>query len=231
MIAILALPGLMCTDALWRPALDGVGRPVVSPAVPALSDLTAIAATLLADAPPRFLLVGHSMGGYIAYEMLRRAPERIIGVCLVGSPATPDTPEQTAMRGKAVARAGKIGIGPFAAELAGFLMPKAPALKPRVVEMAEAIGLETFTAHQTAIAGRPDSRPGLGAITVPVGVVVGDGDPLLSVEAARTIADAIPGAVLEVAPDCGHLLPIERPDVLADALARLIARTPERDVA
>jgi pimeloyl-ACP methyl ester carboxylesterase len=221
---ILALPGLLCTAALWEDSLGGLGLEVLSPPYPPAGTLAGIAAALLHAAPPRILVIGHSMGGYIAFELLRQAPERIAGLCLIGATAAADGPDQAAARDKAVAQAERAGMASFAARIGAWLMPPpAPAL-PRFIAMAEATGIERFRAQQAAIAARAAGTPLLAGIAVPTLIVTGAADPLFPPDAAAALAAAIPGAACAILPDAGHLPPIEAPAALADALRPWLAR-------
>jgi pimeloyl-ACP methyl ester carboxylesterase len=186
-------------------------------------DMAAIAARILADAPPRFALAGLSMGGYIAFAMLRQAPERIAKLALLDTSARPDVPEQTEGRKKfiAMAEAGKLS------EVVDTLAPRFlhrdrrddPALNRLIRDMAGETGADGFVRQMTAIMKRPDSRPLLAGIGCPTLVLVGDGDELTPPEFSKEIAAGIPGARLAVVPHCGHLSTVENPDAVSAALA------------
>jgi pimeloyl-ACP methyl ester carboxylesterase len=182
--------------------------------VAALMDLLALDAAVL---------VGLSMGGYIAFEMLRQAPQRIARVALLDTSAQPESPEQTARRKQhlALTEAGRYH------EVTDLQFPLAVhpsrhgdrALRREYERMGEETGPEAFVRHQQAIMGRADSRPGLHSIRCPTLVLVGDGDVLTPPDHAREIAAGIAGAQLVVVPDCGHLSTLERPDEVTKALA------------
>jgi pimeloyl-ACP methyl ester carboxylesterase len=189
--------------------------------------MTAIAARILADAPPRFALAGLSMGGYVAFAILRLAPERVVKLAFLDTSARPDTAEQSAAREKFIglARAGKLG------EVVETLTPRFlhrnrhndEALKRVVREMAADTGVEAFVRQQQAITSRPDSRPLLASIRCPTLVVVGEGDELTPPELAKEICTGVSGARLVVVPDCGHLSTIEKPEAVNAALAEWLS--------
>jgi pimeloyl-ACP methyl ester carboxylesterase len=189
--------------------------------------MAAIAARILADAPPRFALAGLSMGGYIAFAMLRQAPDRIAKLALLDTSARPDTAEQSAGREKfiAMAEAGKLN------DIVEALTPRFlhrkhqnnEALKRVVRDMAADTGADAFVRQQKAIMSRPDSRPLLASIRCPTLIVVGDGDELTPPELAREICTGISGARLVVVPECGHLSTIEKPDAVNAALAEWLS--------
>lgn len=222
---LVLLPGLLCDAELWRDVVARLGD-AVSPQVPDLTrddSLGAMAERVLAAAPPRFALVGLSMGGYVAFEILRRAPERISRLALIDTGAAPDSSGRAERRETAMA---SLGVGRFAG-VTGRLLPQ--LVHPRHVDgpvgarvraMAERVGAEAFLRQQRAILDRPDFRPGLGAIRAPTWVAVGDSDVLTPPAAAREIYLGIPDARLHVFADCGHLPPLEQPEETARLLAR-----------
>lgn len=230
MIPIVLVPGLLCTAevfaaqiaALWPYGAVTVASTLEGDTIPE------IAAAILETAPPRFALAGISMGGYIVFEMLRQAPERVVKVALIDTSARPDTPEQTAKRRALIAEVGKAAdfARPLAFAFAGYIHPsrrRDRTLNEINLRMARVVGYAGFVRQTEAIIARPDSRPGLEAIAVPTLVVVGDFDPLTPPERAREIADAIPGARLVVIPECGHSSTTERPEAVSAALIEWIA--------
>jgi pimeloyl-ACP methyl ester carboxylesterase len=174
-----------------------------------------MATRALAAAPPRFALAGLSMGGYVALEIMRRAPGRARRLILFDTSARKDTEEQSRRRRglMALTRSGQFrGVTPRLLPL--LVHPDRVAEQPlagEVMAMAERVGKEAFLRQQTAILGRPDSRPDLPRFAVPTLVAVGAQDALTPPDHAEEIAAGIPGARLEVIADCGHLPTMERP--------------------
>lgn len=232
-VGLVCLPGLLCTPDVWAPVRPLVPAPVVTPELPAFDSIERIAARLLADLPERFVLVGLSMGGYVALEILRTAPERVAGLVLASTTAAPDTDRQKAGRQVAVEQARAAGMTRFAKGLAGYLLGPAasedPAIQAALVTMAERVGLETFVLHQTATAARPDSRDRLAAIACPTAVVAGEADRVTPPDKARALAEEIPDARLVLAPGAGHMLPLEAPAVLAEAISTILAAASARE--
>jgi pimeloyl-ACP methyl ester carboxylesterase len=223
-LPIVLIPGLGCTARLYTeqmPALWTFG-PVTVADHRRADGMDAIARQILEEAPRRFALAGLSMGGYIALAMMRLAPERVMRLALLDTGSRADTPEASEKRKAsiALARAGK--LDEINAMLWPLLVHKErqgdTALKKIAGDMTLIAGAESFARQQTAIMTRPDSRPGLPAISCPTLVLVGDGDQLTPPALSEEMAGLIPGSKLVVVPDCGHLSTLERPDAVTQAL-------------
>ena len=189
---LLLVPGLACTLRLYEPQMPHLWQfgPVTVASHTRHDSMAAIAADILANAPPKFALAGLSMGGYIAFEMMRQAPERIIKLALLDTSARPETPAQTERRLLQIgmARSGRYN------EIADLVFPlsfhpnRHGEAGPReiVATMYSETEPDTFVRQQTAIMiGR--SRPNLGAIRCPTLVLVGDADVLTPPEHAQEI--------------------------------------------
>ena len=161
------------------------------------------------------------MGGYVALEIMRQAPERVVRLALVNTHARADSPEATENRKRLMALAEK----DFPAVIAA-LLPKLMTeehlrdleLTAMVSEMALAVGKEGFLKQQRAIIGRIDSRPHLGKIACPTLVVAASEDALMPVELLEELARGIPGATLGIVEDSGHMASIEQPGRVTDLL-------------
>jgi pimeloyl-ACP methyl ester carboxylesterase len=219
------VPGLLCSPRLYAEQLPALWRrgPVTVASHQHDESMTAIAARILAAAPPRFALVGLSMGGYLAFEIMRQAGQRVVQLALLNTSARPDTAEQTQRRQDqiALARAGQFTdvVDALYQRWVRASRRDDLALRQAVRQMADETGPEAFARQQTAIMNRPDSRPGLGAIQCPTLVAAGADDTLTTPEHAGEIAGGIPGARLLVIPDCGHLSALEQPAAVTRALA------------
>lgn len=223
-LPIVLIPGLLATPRLYTEQLPALWRfgPIIIACHTRDDSMAAIARSILDLAPQRFALVGLSMGGYIAFEIMRQAGERVVKLALLDTSARSDTPEQTQVRRKQIAMAES---GRFD-ELPDLQFPllvhpareKDVSLRRLFRSMAEETGPQAFIRQQTAIMNRPDSRPDLVAIRCPTLVLVGDSDQLTPVDRASEIANGIPGARLVVVPDCGHLSTLEQPQQTSKAL-------------
>ncbi len=188
-----------------------------------------IAASILAGAPERFALAGLSMGGYIAFEIMRRAPERVSRLALLDTSARADTDEARERRSTLIAMADTGRFKGISEQLLPLFVHEDrlddTALTDVIAKMAVDTGKEAFKRQQTAILNRPDSRPDLPGIACQTCMIVGRQDALTPVELAEEIAAGIPGTELNVIEDCGHLPTLETPDQVNDILKRwLLAR-------
>jgi pimeloyl-ACP methyl ester carboxylesterase len=221
---LLLVPGLTCTARLYAPQVTALWphAPIVIPDHRQDDTIDAVARRILTEAPPRFALAGLSMGGYIAFAMMRQAPERITRLALLDTSARADTPEQTAVRKTQI---GMAEAGRFS-EIVDLSIPRFvhpsrqndAALTDIVRRMAAETGPEAFVRQTKAIMSRPDSRPLLGQIRCPTLVLVGDADLATPPDLSREIAAGIAGSKLIVVPDCAHLSTLEKPDVVNAAL-------------
>ena len=225
---ILLVPGLVSSSRIYAPVVPALWRlgPVTVANHIRDDNMGAIARRILAEAPPRFALAGHSMGGYIAFEIMRQAPERVLRLALINTQARPDTPEATARRRGQVARAQAGGFRAILDELfPGFVHPSRrdnADLRQLVYDMGDDVGTEAFVRQQTAIMGRADSRPTLATIACPTLVLTGDEDNTIPNSLSVEMADGIQGAKLVILSHCGHLPQVEQPQATADALVEWI---------
>jgi len=221
---LVLLPGLLCDRRLFAAQLTALAS-VADMTVPDLTghdSITALAEHVLATAPPRFALAGLSMGGYVALEILRRAPERVTRLALLDTQARADSATASARRHQlmTLAEQGSFrGVTPRLLPL--FIHPdrlQDAELCATVQAMAEDTGKDGFLRQQTAILGRPDSRPGLPAIACPTLVLAGRDDAVTPPKLQLELATLIPDATLVLIPRCGHLAPLERPDAVTRQL-------------
>ncbi|SFF52159.1 Pimeloyl-ACP methyl ester carboxylesterase [Duganella sp. CF458] len=222
MAPLVLIPGYMLDDALW----DGM-LPFLPPALAlhfaSLAEgdsIAAMAQAVLARCPPQFNLLGFSMGGYVAREIVRLAPERVLSLALVATSSRADLPLQVEQRSKA-ARATPLGAfrGLGRAAIAQSLHPDHcanEALLAQVRLMGERLGREVFVRQSLIVRDADTGR--LSGIQCPTLVVAAAEDRLRSPEEARELADGIPGAKLVTVANAGHLIPLEQPQALAGLL-------------
>ena len=226
---LVLVPGLGSDAAVWARTVAALGDHVRCMVGDTLQDdtLAGMASTILATAPARFTLAGVSMGGMVALEIMRGAPERVDALALVDTSVRPDTAEQQAYRRR---------VNAAMLQAADLLALAAPAIRSMVhagvdlrvhaelEEMTRRVGARTYVRQNEALLARADLRPILATIAAPTLVVVGAQDAMTPVALSEEIRDGIAGAELAVVPDCGHLPPIEAPQVMAGLLTRLSDR-------
>jgi len=185
-------------------------------------NITAMAERLLRRAPERFALAGLSMGGYVAMEVMRRAPDQVTRLALLDTTARPDQEDAKERRFRMIALAEGGCFDKTHALLWERLVHPAhrgnSVLEAKVLRMMQKTGSLAFIRQQRAIMDRIDSRPSLPAIAVPTLVLVGDQDLMTPLEYAEEMANLIPGAKLNVVKDSGHLSPLEQPQAVAEAM-------------
>jgi pimeloyl-ACP methyl ester carboxylesterase len=223
-LPVILVPGLNCSARLYAeqvPALWQFG-PVTIADHRRDDSMAKLARRILANAPPRFALVGLSMGGYIAFEVMRQAADRVAKLALLDTGARAEAPERTEARRPLMALARQGRIAEITDDQFPLLVHRKrhgdQALKAIVRAMNQETGAEAYIRQQEAIMSRPDSRPVLAAIDCPTLVVVGDDDQLTPPELAREMANGIRGARLVIVPESGHLSTIEQPQAVTKAL-------------
>ena len=244
--AILFIHGYPLSHGIWEPQLAGLeGWTRIAPDLRGMGqsdapDLGYSMATYAEDllgllsavGVERVVLCGLSMGGYVAFEMVRRAPDRVRGLILIDTRAEADTPEGRKGREAALALAREGG----AAAIAESMLPRVlapntfaenPSLVEQVRQMMAATPVSGITGAIAALRDRPDSTPLLGGLAgTPTLVVVGEHDQITTMETVRAMAEVIPGARFEVVKGAGHLPTLERPEATTALLGEFLAGLP-----
>lgn len=221
---ILLIPGLNCSARVFQYQIPALWRygPVMVCDHRGHDSVEGLATAILNDAPPRFALAGHSLGGFVAFEILRRCPERVQRVALMGTSAQPTSEPETAVREQRleIARAGRTTeIPPL--HYARNVHPSRQTddlLRATHRTMTEEVGINGYISQQQAIGSRPDSRADLAKIDCPTLILVGDTDNITPLSHSEEMAREIPGSRLVVIPECGHLLTLEKPEPVNAAL-------------
>ena len=222
---VLFLPGLLEDADAFREQIHRIApraRCVVADLTRS-DTIAGLASGALAQLPDeRFALLGHSMGGYVALEILRQAPRRVERLALLNTHARPDSPESTENRRRLMALAEKDFPAVIATLMPRLILPEHQkddlGIVGTITGMALAAGTETFLRQERAIIGRIDSRPRLGEIRCPTMVVAARDDQLMPVELLDELAAGIPGARLEVIERCGHMASLEQPARVSELL-------------
>lgn len=209
--------------SVWEQMRAGIGAEadVLVPDIGAQDDLLAMARAVMAAAPPRFCVAGLCLGGLVALKMHDLAPDRLMGLALINASAAADTPLQARIRRERIEKLRMKALRSpwpdsayvdYAAQW--FMAPESlavPDVAARVRHVLEALPVKTALAHQVALLNRPDSRPSLYDIRVPVTILCGGQDRICRPDQANALAENISSAELHILDACGHLAPVEQP--------------------
>ncbi len=215
-LPLVLVPGLLDDPHVWHHQvrhLADVAEVVVAD-IAREETVEAMAARVLDKAPARFALAGFSLGGYVSFAIWRHAPARVAKLAFLGTTARPDTEARKAERLEQIALVGR--PGGFEDHMARDMSVYPPRMKEAVlidgiVAMQRRQGPEVFVRQSRACMARPDSRPDLPRIACPTLVLCGREDAVLPPERSAEIAAGIAGARLVLVEECGHMLPLERP--------------------
>ena len=227
MTQLVFLPGLAADAAMWQQQLEAMPaqlRAVVSDAHSRHASLSAMAASLLQEQAGELILCGASMGGMLAMEVVRQAPQRIRGLALLGTSARPETEAMRALREAAITlfEQGRVD------EVLQANLPLAfhasrlddKTLQQSYLDFVLRAGAQQLIRQNRAVMARADARLHLAAVACPTLVMCGDADQLTPPECSREIAQLIKGAEFVLLRECGHMLTMERPAEVNAALLR-----------
>lgn len=226
----LLIPGLGCTARVFAGQIEALERlgPVQIADTRTGSTVREMAASILRDAPPRFAMCGFSMGGYVAFEILRQVPERVEKLVLLDTRADADSPADAVERRRkiALARAGKLELalrGPRPSPPADARSASDAAIRLLHLEMTRENGALVYASQQEAILSRPDSRPDLADIAAPTLIIVGERDEVTPPAAAHEMAALIANSQLVVIERAGHFALLEAAGAVSDAMVAFLA--------
>jgi pimeloyl-ACP methyl ester carboxylesterase len=223
-LPIVLVPGLNCSPRLYTPQMPELWRfgPVTVANHTRDDTMAAIAKRILDVAPPRFALVGLSMGGYIVLEIMRQAADRVAKLALLNTGSRDDTPEAQGKRRAniALAESGRFNdvIEPQYPLYVHPSRANDDALKATYLAMCRDVGPEAYVRQQKAIMARVDSRPLLPTIRCPTLVLVGAQDEATPPHLSEEMAKAIPNSRLVTLSWCGHLSTLEKPETVSREL-------------
>ncbi len=231
MTPLVLIPGMMCDARLFMPQMAALGRRAVFHAPCSEHDtMEALARAVLRDAPPRFALAGLSMGGIVAMEMLRQAPERIERLALLDTNPLAEAPDISARRELQIARASS---GDLEDVLRDEMKPTyladgdaRPEILDLCMDMALGLGMQAFERQSHALAGRRDQCATLAVFKGPALVLMGAQDRLCPRERHTLMHALMPQSRLAVIDGAGHLPTLERPGETNAELGRWLVQGP-----
>lgn len=221
---LVLIPGLGCDSRLFETQTCRLGLDrVIILCLPVLSDrVEDMAARLLTRLPPKFALAGHCLGGAVAMEMLRLAPERVTRIAVISAAILPEPTEVAAARDLLIAKARGGRLDDALAEAlpvrALAQIPGRLNLHRRFLSMGDHLGLEHFVSQQRAMQRRPDNQATLRRARLPALFLFGEADRLVPAGRNALLAELLPGARIIVLSEAGHLPPLEQPDAVTAAM-------------
>ena len=231
--SVVFLPGFMCDGRLFRPQIEALSRKGVACSVGDLTQACSIermAQMVLKDAPKRFAIAGLSMGGIVALEIYKQAPERITHLALMNTTARADAAGLARKK-----QLGRVAAGELDLVLREELKPQYLAPENRtperlalLEEMGVALGEDVFCRQTMALTIRKSYLDVAKTILCPTVVIAGECDTVCPIDRHREIADRIDQADLKVIPSCGHISTLEQPDLVSEAILELLDRPAAR---
>jgi pimeloyl-ACP methyl ester carboxylesterase len=223
---LVLLPGMMCDARLFGPQIGAIspGRAVAVGDIGGHSSVQDIAAAVLATAPPRFALAGLSMGGIVAMEIVAQAPDRVTRLALLDTNPLAETPEAQARRAPQI---DKVQAGGLLSVMRDEMKPNyltdgpnRAAILDLCMDMALALGPQVFVRQSCALRDRPDQQETLRRLRIPTLILCGRHDALCPVSRHELMHGLIPGSVLRIVENAGHLPTLEQPTETTAALIR-----------
>ena len=224
MAPLLLLSGLLCDETIWTDVSTRLvtGGDVYIRCFPSFDSIASMAEHVLNTAPPTFAVAGHSLGGRIALEVVRRAPTRIIGLALLNTGIHPRRAHEWAARGRLVELGRNSGMTAVATEWLPPMMGASPTrvaeVMPKLIRMVESNTPESFAAQTRALLERPDASSVLPMIGVPTLLMSGTADTWSPLAQHEEMRRHIRRAQLVPVAEAGHMAPVEQPELVAAAL-------------
>jgi len=227
---LLFLPGMMCDARLYGPQIDAFSyeRPIMTAPINDHDTVEALASKILENAPQRFALAGLSMGGIVAMQVFRQAPERITRLALLDTNPKAEHPTIAQNREPQMQ---KVRDGHLRAVMRDEMKPNYLTDGPRMgqildlcMAMAETLGPDVFINQSRALQSRPDQQETLRAVKIPTLILCGEDDALCPIHRHELMHDLIPGSTLTIIKNAGHLPTLEQPDATNEALAQWLTQ-------
>lgn len=216
---LVLIPGLLSNEKVWKHQMQNLDDLAAVKVISSTHEDTPdeMVESILSQAPPEFALAGHSMGGWLSLEIMRRVPERVLKLCLLNTSARIDSPEKLEKRQKMIEAVKRGDFSIVTKQIADVLVYR-NSVKQDVLEMFYEIGETSFIDQEKAMILRKDCVQLLSKIRIPTSVIHAEKDLIFSLEVHEELARLIPQAKLHIIPDCGHMSPMESPETVTTIL-------------
>ena len=214
-IPLVLIPGLLCDSAAWEYQTKHLADIAIPTVISFHGENTPekMVQAILKQSPHQFALAGHSMGGWLALEVMRHAPARAIKLCLLNTTASPDSPDKLQRRKQMIQTVEHGKFHELAMQLSdGFILQQ--RIKKPLQEMFFRSGASRFINDQTAMIQRSESFSILPTIKIPTLIIHALQDQLFSLAEHEEMASLIPNAQLALIEDSGHMSPMEQPQAI-----------------
>jgi pimeloyl-ACP methyl ester carboxylesterase len=227
--SVVFIPGALCSEEIFADQVAGISPPFKAHFIDTIRSETIaeMAETLLANAPSRFALVGISMGGYVALEVLRIAPDRVWGAVLISTSPRAEMPSQSEERKRWIEIIESGSHEELVDEIVDACVSnKSTSNDARRCfrEMVNIHSVDTFSRQMTACAMRPDFQEGLKDIRCPVLLISGSDDSEFFRNGVQEISESVIGSEILISPNCGHLPTIESASCTTKAIKQFLLK-------
>ena len=223
---IFFISGLLSNESVWKYQIESLGGRAITKVVsPTEETPQKMLDKILKEAPDRFVLIGHSMGGWLAMEVMRKAKDRVSSLCLLNTTARSDSPEKRNKRLELISRAQKGEFPSIVRELVDNFVV-VPSAKKEVEKMFFEVGVDAFIRQEKSMLSREEFESILPTISCPTLVIHAEKDKLFSLDDHQNIVNKIPNAKLEIVENSGHMSPLEMPDKVNSFLKKWIETIP-----
>ncbi len=227
--AVVFIPGALCSNEIFAEQVAGINPPFKAIFIDNMQSktITEMAKTLLAHAPSRFAVVGISMGGYVALEVLRLAPDRVWGGVLISTSPRAEMPSQSEERKLWIERIESGQYEGLVDEIVDACVSNKSASSDARRCFRQMVNIhlaDSFGRQMTACATRPDFQESLKNIRCPVLLIVGNDDSEFFRNGVQEISESVIGSEMLILPNCGHLPPIENPSSTTKAIKQFLLK-------
>lgn len=226
---LVLIPGLMADARMFLPQMVQLGadRAMMVALATTGETVEQMSEAILPSLPQKFALLGHGLGGDIALDLIRRAPDRVSRVILMATDPLSEPPQAAAAREARMvaARTGRLAEA-MRSEIPTSAIVEAPwrdEIMALITDMALNLGEGVFLRQSRALQRRPDQQKTMRRVKLPVLVIAGEADTLVPMRRQEFTANLMPYGTLQVIEAAGHLASLEQPEAVSRAVAAFLA--------